>query len=152
MRQRWRLATPEDIADVVSRLRTADIEECKAMYGITPHDFFTYCGYDPDNTYVIFNAAGVNVALAGVGVRGDGSAAIWMVATEDLENHQIEFLRYSRTFIEEVSRPFTYTFNWVHAQNEVHIKWLKWCGFTFIRLHEKYGASGEPFYEFIRIT
>lgn len=122
------------------------------MYGVSPSAFFFYYGYDPNNTYVVFNSQGVNVALAGVAPREDGSAMIWMIATDDLERHSLEFLRYSRTFIEQVSEPFTHTFNWVHADNEVHIKWLKWCGFTFVKLHESFGASGESFYEFLRIT
>lgn len=151
MRKGWRLATLEDVRDVVSRLRPSDEEECRAMYGVSPASFFNTLGFDPDNTYVIFNDKGLNVALAGVGPRPDNSAMIWMVATPELLNHQLEFLRYSRTFIEEVGAPYDLLFNWVDARNTVHIKWLQFCGFVIIRYHEQYGAEGVPFYEFVRI-
>lgn len=151
MRKGWRLATLQDVKDVVSRLRPSDEEECRAMYGVSPASFFDTLGFDPENTYAIYNDKGLNVALAGVAPRGDGSAMIWMIATPDLEKHQLEFLRYSRTFINEVGEPYDLLFNWVDARNTVHIKWLQFCGFTIIRLHEVFGAEGKPFYEFLRI-
>jgi len=151
MRKGWRLAAAEDVRDVVSRLRPSDEEECRAMFGVSPASFFNSLGFDPDNTYVMFNDKNHNVALGGVGPLGDGSAMIWMIATPDLEKHALEFLRYSRTFIKEVGEPYDILFNWVDARNTVHIKWLQFCGFTIIRLHEKYGAEGIPFYEFIKI-
>jgi len=151
MRKGWRLATLEDVKDVVARLRPSDEEECRAMYGVGPASFFNTLGYDPKNTYVIFNDKGLNVALAGVSPRGDNSAMIWLIATPDLLRHQLEFLRYSRTFIEEVGEPYALLFNWVDARNTVHLKWLQWCGFTMIQRHEKFGAEGRPFYTFVRI-
>jgi hypothetical protein len=33
----------------------------------------------------------------------------------------------------------------------VHIRWLRWMGFTFIKSHPKYGAEGRLFLEFVRI-
>ena len=151
MRKGWRLATLEDVNDVVGRLRPQDEEECRAMYGVSPASFFNTLGFDPDNTYAIYNDKGLNVALAGVGPRPDGSAMIWMIATPDLEKHALEFLRYSRIFIDEVGEPYDLLFNWVDARNEVHVKWLKFCGFTMIAYKEKFGAEGKPFYEFVRI-
>lgn len=150
MRKRWRLATMEDVLDVASRLRQKDIEEGEAMLGCDPRLFLT--GFDPDNTYVLFNAAGDNVALAGVCPMKDNTAMIWMVATDLLEEHPIEFLKYSKAFIKEVSAPFSLLFNWVDARNEVHLKWLRWCGFTFIQRHEKFGAQGIPFYTFVMVV
>ncbi len=151
MRQRWRLAEPDDVVDVVSRLRPVDVEECVAMQGFTPKEFFQLMGYDGDNTYVIYNAEGVNVALAGIVPHAPNMAQIWMIATPDLENHGIEFLRYTRAFITEITQGYNLLFNWVLATNEVHIKWLKWCGFTFLKKHETFGAAGVPFYSFVRI-
>jgi hypothetical protein len=153
MRKRWKLASVADVADVVSRLRIEDIEECRAMWGVSPASFFATHGYDKDNTYVIFNSSGRNVALAGVApTKVQGSAQIWMIATDDLLKHQIEFLRYSKPFIDEISAPYSIIYNWVDARNEVHIKWLKWCGFIFIDKKERWGAAGLPFYEFLKVN
>lgn len=150
MRQRWKLASDRDVRDVARRLRKADIKEGWAFLGCNPQDWLAH--YDPKRTWVIYNSKDANVALAGVEPYTDNSALIWMVATDDLEKHSIEFLKYSRPFIEEVTRPYDLVFNWVHAENEVHLKWLRWCGFTFIQYHEVFGAAGEPFYTFVKVT
>ena len=150
-RKRWRKATKGDVLDVAHRLREADIAEGEAMLGMDPKQWLTFA--DLTRTWVIYNAKNENVALAGVEpLPGDNSALIWMVATDQLEKHSIEFLKYSRPFIEEITRPYDLVFNWVHADNAVHLKWLKWCGFTFIKFHERFGVSGVPFYTFVRIS
>lgn len=151
MRQRWRLAQPEDVEDVVSRLRPEDIEECFAMQGVHPAEFFSMYGYDRDNTYVIYNRDGDNVALGGTVGHGNGLGQIWMIATPLLENHPVEFLRYSKAFIKETTKEYSVLFNWVSEANPVHIKWLQWCGFTFIKRHEQFGALGTPFYTFVKV-
>lgn len=152
MRKRWKLASEADVSDVVSRLRSEDIEECRAMWGVSPASFFAMHGYDKQNTYVIFNSAGKAVALAGVSpTTVTGSAQIWMIATNDLLKHQMEFLRYSKPFIDEISAPYSILYNWVDARNEVHIKWLRWCGFIFIDKKPCWGAQGISFYEFLKV-
>jgi len=120
------------------------------MFNVDPASFFFLCGVNP-NTYVIYNSEGTNVALAGTGRIDERTGMIWMVATPDLERHSMEFLRYSRRFIEEVGGEYDLLFNWVDARNEVHLKWLKWCGFVPIHRHDQFGAEGLPFYTFIRI-
>lgn len=150
-RKRWRLANNKDIKDVVSRLRSCDTEECWAMFGMDPASFFDRFA-DYKNTYVIFNSEGINVALAGVTPLDNQTGMIWMVATDDLERHSMEFLKYSRAFIKEVGGHYQILFNWVHAKNEVHLKWLRWCGFTFINRHERFGVRGEPFFTFIKVN
>lgn len=153
MRKRWRVATPEDISWVVTRLRNEDREECRAMWGVDPASFFSVVGTN-DDTYCIFNGQGTPVALAGVApvVSSPGVAQIWMVATPELEKHSIEFLKYSKKFIEEVIAPFRLVYNYVDARNEVHLKWLRWCGFTFINKLPRWGAEARPFYTFIKVV
>lgn len=121
------------------------------MQGMHPEKFFSMFGYDPGNTYVIFNADGDNVALGGVADYGDGLGQIWMISTPLLEKHPIEFLKHSKAFIAETTKGYSLLFNWVSEANPVHIKWLKWCGFTFIKRHEKFGAMGIPFYTFCKV-
>jgi hypothetical protein len=151
MRQRWKLATPDDAADVASRLREADKQEGWAALGVDPA-LYLATGCDYDRTWVIFNAEGENVALAGVSPMDEPDLGqVWMVATDQLLNHQKEFLKHTRAFIDILHEDYPILFNWVDARNEVHIKWLKWCGFTFINRHEKWGPYGIPFYTFIRI-
>lgn len=151
MRQRWKLASPEDVADVASRLREADKQEGWAALGVDPALYLTAFS-DLNRTWVIFNAEGENVALAGVSPMDEPDLGqVWMVATDQLLNHQKEFLKHTRPFIDQLHESYPLLFNWVDARNTVHIKWLKWCGFTFINRHEKWGPQGLPFYTFVRI-
>ena len=154
MRQRWHKATESEITSVVLRLRQEDIEECYAMFGVHPQILFRNLDRDHGQIYSIVTRQGRPVALAGVHplLSDPTIAQIWMCATEELLAHQMEFLKYSRPFIEEVSAPFRLVYNYVDARNEVHLKWLKWCGFTFINELPRWGAQGRPFYTFLRIT
>lgn len=42
-------------------------------------------------------------------------------------------------------------FNCVDQRNEVHINWLRWLGFKFVRIIPEYGIQKLPFIEFVRI-
>lgn len=152
MIQRWRPANREDVADVCSRLRSADREEIEAMWGVPPELMFEYTSID---RVKVFESArtGCRLGLAGVDSLGDPTTGlIWMIATDDLIGHQMEFLKYSKPFIEEHEEPYDLIFNWVDARNEVHLKWLRWCGFTFVQRYERFGSLGIPFYQFCKIV
>lgn len=150
MRQRWKPASRSDVADIVGRLRQEDVEECMAFTGVPPAIHFA--DYIPGQADVIYNSDGVNVALAGTSdVHYEAVGQIWMMATPDLENHQMEFLKNCKRYINEQHEKFPILFNWVHAKNEVHLKWLRWCGFQFLSRKESFGAGREPFYEFIKV-
>lgn len=41
--------------------------------------------------------------------------------------------------------------NVIDARNTLHIRWLKWMGFTFIRTIPDYGVEKRPFLEFIKL-
>jgi len=150
MRQRWRLADYNDVVDVSSRLRAEDWREAFILTGEDPR-YYLPANFNRGTTYVIFNSQGENVALAGVDDVGSGHGLIWMVATPSLLNHQIEFLKHSKAWIEEVTRPYSLVGNLVHAENKVHLRWLQWCGFTFLRKVEA-GKPPATFIEFVRIT
>lgn len=129
-RRGYALATPEEVADVASRLRPEDYVEGFALRGVDLTHWIPE-NYTPGNTYVIFNDKNENVALTGVEPVSKDEGLIWMVATPDLEKHGLEFLRACHEFIDIMCRPYKKVGNVVHARNEVHLKWLKWLGFEF---------------------
>lgn len=150
MRQRWRPATKSDVVDVVGRLRQADIEECRAFMGVSPIVHFSMYRSGAD---VIYNSEGRNVALAGTcSTTYPDVGQIWMIATSDLQQHQMEFLKNCKRYIDEQHEKYPILFNWVDARNELHIRWLKWAGFQFLSLKEHWGAERRPFYEFIKVS
>ena len=81
---------------------------------------------------------------------GNSVGGIWLVATDELATIQIAFLRQCREVVNFLNTKYKILWNYVDCRNEVHIKWLKWCGFTFIN-KTNYGVLNKPFYEFIKI-
>jgi hypothetical protein len=53
-----------------------------------------------------------------------------MLSTQNIEKEQISFLRQAKDFINQSSKKFKILCNYVHADNTLAIKWLKWIGFT----------------------
>jgi hypothetical protein len=61
------------------------------------------------------------------------------------------FLRKSKEVLAEMQKKYPLLFNVVDARNEVHVKWIGWLGFTFVKKHLNWGPEGRMFYEFVRI-
>lgn len=148
-----RPTTGDDIEYVVPRLRKADYRECLAATGKEPLDVLKFTFNLEGKHLTLLAPTGEPVGLCGVVPSPmDGAGVVWMVATTAILNHQMTFLRQSKSALRFLGEGYDVLFNCVDARNLVHIKWLKWMGFTFINKHEHYGAEGRPFYEFVRIT
>lgn len=146
----WRLASPEEVWYVSQNLRTADISEGLALWGVDPRVYLPL-HYAPEETYALLTNEGEPVGLAGVSPWTTPDVGqIWMVSTPELLKYKTQFLRESREFIEASNEKYDVLFNYVDARQEVHLRWLKWNGFKGI-LKPKFGVSGLPFYEMIRI-
>ena len=86
------------------------------------------------------------------GVQGQigKDAAVWMLASKDIEKVTIPFLRQNKAVINFINQLHPVLHNVVDARNTLHLKWLKWCGFTFIN-KQNIGYENKPFYSFVRI-
>lgn len=143
-----RKATLEDIRDLAPRLRELDIQEIYAGTGLAPLECLelslslpsvgVWVGVYKDKPEIIFGLSKVN----------DDEGCPWMVCTDELKNSPTEFIKKCRSWVQGFSRQFPLIRNYVYAKNELHIRWLKWCGFDFIKLHEHHGFTQEPFWEF----
>ena len=72
------------------------------------------------------------------------------MATNDLQKIQIAFLKECRKVIKVFNKKYRILWNYVDCRNQLHIRWLKWCGFRFINKTNR-GILNKPFYEFIKI-
>ena len=81
-------------------------------------------------------------------VTADGS--IWLLATPEIYRIRFSFLRECKKVVNLLNRKYKLLWNYVDCRNELHIRWLKWCGFTFLR-KINYGVNQKPFYEFVKI-
>ena len=101
--------------------------------------------------FTIFNPKNKPIGIFGVDDVGNGVGGIWLLATKDLATIKIAFLKQCREVVKVLNQKYKILWNYVDCRNEVHIKWLKWCGFKFLR-KTNYGVLQKPFYEFIRIN
>jgi len=151
-----KLLTPTTVGDVeyiAPRLRQADRDECLASIGKEPLGILQQSLNLGDITLTLRAPTGERVGVCGVvpSTAIPEAGVVWMVATDDIYQHQITFLRNSKRALQYLSEDYLVLYNCVDARNSVHIKWLKWMGFTFINKHENYGAEKRLFYEFVRI-
>jgi len=99
--------------------------------------------------------SGKPVGMWGVVDQGDGLGRIWLLATDELvtdKPNSIQFLRQAKPWLKAMLERYDVLFNYADARNEVHLKWLRWMGFTFIAKHSNYGHEGRTFLEFVRMS
>ena len=147
--------TPTSVNDldyIAPRLRQADRNECLAATGKEPLGILYQSLLLGDITLTMRTPEGERVGLCGIAPSPFSNAGVvWMCATDAIMKHQMAFLRRSKAALDYLGADYDVLHNCVDARNTVHIKWLKWMGFSFINKHETYGVEQRPFYEFIRI-
>tara|TARA_R100001509_G_scaffold74845_2_gene41854 strand:+ start:2182 stop:2637 length:456 start_codon:yes stop_codon:yes gene_type:complete len=145
-----RLATEQDLDSMSTRLREADKKEVEASGGYQPEEALRL-SYESSDTCFAFGSPEDVWAMFGVTTMFDNVGAIWLLGTDAIDTNPIAFLRWSRRFLPFLLEPYDMVCNLVHAENTVHIKWLRWLGFAFIR-KVSHGPKQLPFYEFARLS
>lgn len=145
-----RVSTFDDARYLAPRLRKCDKEEIKASHNVKPVTALMLGVLNSDYPLSIIDGDKV-VGMFGV-VPTEHFASIWMLGSDDLQDISISFLRECRGVVEMFNKKHHLLANCVSAENKLHIKWLRWCGFKFIKLHERYGYEQKPFYEFVRLN
>jgi ribosomal protein S18 acetylase RimI-like enzyme len=146
-----RKANLKDLNHVCENMREMDRLEAVYQTGEEPADALrlTYLAGEQ-----VLTIAGDNDQPMGLcGVISDG--CIWMICTDELftnKKYKIQLIRKGRKWVESLLKKYKILYNFVYAENDSAIKWLKSLGFTFIQYHEHYGMQGKPFYEFLRIA
>jgi hypothetical protein len=133
--------TLEAAYQVASNLRPEDRRECVEGHGIDPIIHVVLASQDGFCRYFTVP----NGETAGiVGIIDD---KIWMLCTPAIHQYPLTFARESKKFIDSRTEP--YLWNVVDKRNTVHIKLLKFLGFTF---HEElsFGPNNLPFIRFDR--
>ena len=82
--------------------------------------------------------------MAGVGKQGD----IWMLCTPVIHEQPTLFARQAKRYVDNRTEPLLW--NKVDYRNKVHLKLLKFLGFTFLRKFE-WGPNNVTFIEFCRV-
>lgn len=139
-----RAASRNDVMALRYSLRTADLVELQA-HKISPEEALLN-----GHKHSLPHAFTVTVdnrpaAMFGVVPVTDSEfGAIWFLGSKLIHKIKLQFLRESRTWLDTLSQDYQLLFNDVHHDNKLHIRWLKWLGFSFLH----YEA---PFIEFVKI-
>lgn len=142
-----RRCTEFDIEELSLTMRKEDVEEILHASGRTPREVLL-SGFASSEVIRVIEWNGEVAAIFGVvGVLGRAGAP-WMLGTDDLRRCW-SLLRECRAYVEQITQKYHYLTNAVWAKNEVHIKWIKWLGFTF---HGSDIRNGETFLHFHRST
>jgi hypothetical protein len=105
-------------------------------------------GAASDPCYAVVEGGQV-LALFGAipSARRPETGVVWLLGSEELAAHASFIVRSSKAWIAKLHERYRVLGNYVDARNEVHVRWLRWCGFTFVRRIERFGVIGLPFYE-----
>ena len=144
-----REATDNDIRSLSQRLREADLREIEATGWDDPYlalsspleDSLVLVGVDEDDVAQLIFGVGPG-PVEGLGI-------VWLMASTDIKKHWVQLLRETRLWVQRLGAGYSALANMVHADNKLHIRWLKWSGFIFLR---EVSYNGHKFYEFAKIV
>ena len=149
-----RPAVLKDVSAVADRMRTEDINELKAGIGACPKGGLLYAYFMSKPCLTVVSRHGHLMAMAGVVPESQTTGRIWLLGCQSIVDDSIDkrwFLRHSKQVLAQWQKTYPLLFNVVDARNEVHVKWISWLGFTFIKKHLHWGTEDRMFYEFVRI-
>jgi len=144
-----RAVTPDDVVELVVKMRQADVDELHAL-GIldlvaavrasVAHSAFSYA-------FVIDGALACIIGVAPAAGMFDPEGFPWMLGTDVVTRHQRVLMRTCRPYIQQMLRAYPHLFNYVHAENHRAVRWLKRIGFT-LEPAAPWGPMGAPFHRF----
>lgn len=139
-----------DIEILAKHLRQADIQEITATTNDSPFTVLQNCVLWSSICHTIVSNSNKPLAIFGIAPdpERDDTARVWLLGSEELATHSFFFLRNSSKWIEKFHQEYSVLWNYIDVRNKVHIRWLKWCGFNFIRRIDKHGIEKRSFYEF----
>ena len=141
------VATKDHIEDIYPFIRKADKIELACM-GSEPKEALQAGLKKDDVTLTALDENEVPIAMFGVGQLGN-LAYVWLLGTDALYDHSYQFIKASRKYVQLLTKPYGCVFNFVHKDNKLALRWLRFCGAKFIA-HRQF--SSQPFYEFIITT
>jgi len=147
---------PTCIADVIClerHARAEDRREVEDISGKSLGDNLTFALKHARPCLTARTRKGELLGIFGVVPTGERQGAVAFVGTDAITKNKQAFLRGSRDVMAylEVKTDYGLLFNVVDARNVIHVHWLKWLGFSFIRHVKGYGAGKIDVIEFAKI-
>lgn len=145
-----RTCSAVDLTGVV--FRAEDEAECQASSGFGCRDAVLYALSEGSAVQLVTDPrTGKPFAFFGALPVGDEAALVWMLGTDALARNARTLHAHTPAVLDRWHAERPLLFNYVDARNDLHIRWLRRLGFTFIKLHACHGHEQRPFYEFVRL-
>lgn len=148
-------AIAADAEYLAPNLRKADLLELQAnpsLKGMAPAEALHKSVMESDDCYVIKEIETCEqICLFGVKRVTEDVGMVWLVGSDRIKKHQVEFLKNGKTWLAGLHNTSKILYNCVHEDNKLHIKWIRWMGFKVVKRHEGIGVNGENFYEFCKL-
>ena len=137
-----------DICELAPNLRSEDKREVNTLGKTSEQSLLT--GYLFGRVCrSIINNYGQVVGMYGVVPADNKTGLVWMLGSDKLKKIKIPFLKESRTEVEGMNTLFPHLWNIIDSRNEMHLKWIKWCGFKIIGERM---VNNVKFYEFCKVV
>jgi len=146
-----KVATLKEANYLSTRLRQEDIDECKANANVSPKEALLIGVQHSHLPFTVYNKEHNPVMIMGVIPQGKNLGMIWLLSSPEIKNMPLTFLRNCKTVLDCYNQTFPVLYNYIDARNKLHINWLKWLGFRFIKVHNKFGYEQRKFIEFVKI-
>jgi hypothetical protein len=133
---RWGPPRVSELELVAEGMRAADLLELREDGYTDPFEALAKFVKESDKVALIYDEVSREpVAVFGlrVAVVDDDAGAlgcVWLLGTDAIRYHRSEFLRRSRDVHKLLCAGCSATGNLVHRSNSLHIRWLRWLGYT----------------------
>ena len=137
-----------DICELAPNLRYEDKREVNTLGKTSEQALLSGYLFGKVCRSIIDNHGQV-VGMYGVCPVDETTGIVWMLGSKGLHKIKRAFLRESRTEVNGMNSLFPHIWNIIDSRNELHIKWIRWCGFKIIGERM---INNVKFYEFCKVT
>lgn len=137
----------DDIATMLGHLRYEDHKDCWYAGKMTADDALVMSYRKSAVCYtIVMNGTPAACFGAAPLTMLDIKGVPWLLGTDAIRKIGLTGARLSRQYIKVLLDRFEVLENWVDANNEVSLRWLKFCGFHIQPEPEPYGWALHPFH------
>lgn len=150
MKARVRPSDPGDADALAPQLRAADLAEMRAVTHEPPPRVLADGIARSSPCYTVVGDSGAPLAIFGAIPTREHAGFVWLAGCDELVANPYLFLRHSREWLERLHEHYPVLWSRVDARNIVHVRWLRWSGFRFLRTIDEFGIERRPFHEILR--
>lgn len=127
-----RKALIEDAIELSKHLRKEDLEEIKAGTDEDPMKVLIEGILISNPAFSFFSPKGKLGGIFGVvPSENPRCGRVWLLGTKEIERYPLLFIKHSKKILKELYKTYDILENFVHENNALHIKWLRYMGFQF---------------------